>query len=403
MIVEILLFIVMLGVLITFHELGHFLTAKLFKVYCFEFAVGMGPKLVQKKGKETKYTLRLLPIGGYVSMLGEQDTIPDGVTLSEEDKKRSLNTINRGKKALIMSAGIIVNLILGYTIFLIGNATTLQTQLVTQTTIQTGSVAENAGLNNDGALDFSLVTVSDGQFQSIGDATVSSQGAKEYYVSFQPVSYSDLTFGKENLTLIDKSISSLTQMDKVYKLQEGDVITLTIQYLVDPRAEEPVATPYTFTLNTIKEENKILIEDFGLSLSKHTYRYTFAEAIKASGEDFTFSATAVARGIASLFKKGGLSNVSGPVGIFTQVSQALSNYGIGRYLFYWGLISVNLAIFNLLPFPGLDGWHLLVTAIEAITRKEINPRVKNIVSAVGLILLLSLSFIILLKDIVGLF
>ena len=66
--------------------------------------------------------------------------------------------------------------------------------------------------------------------------------------------------------------------------------------------------------------------------------------------------------------------------------------GIGQYLFYWGLISVNLAIFNLLPFPGLDGWHLVVTAFEAATRKEINPKIKNVVSTIGLILLLGLSF-----------
>ena len=116
-ILQLLLFVAMLGILIALHELGHFLAAKAFNVYVFEFAVGMGPKVLQRKGKETKYTLRLLPIGGYVAMMGEAEDMPDDVVMTDEIKGRSLKTINRGKKAVIMSAGIAVNLVLGLVIF----------------------------------------------------------------------------------------------------------------------------------------------------------------------------------------------------------------------------------------------------------------------------------------------
>lgn len=399
-ILEILLFIAMLGVLITFHELGHFLTAKAFRVYVFEFAVGMGPKVVQKVGKETKYTLRLLPIGGYVAMLGEQEDIPEGIVVTEDMKKRSLNTINRGKKAVIMSAGIIVNLLLGLFIFFIGNVSRTQTQLSTRTVIAETSLAHTAGLRSDNYLEFSEIELGGYVLQSFGDATVSSQDGKIYYVLFQPKSYSDLTFGRENLKLVDQSITAVTQIEKEYKLQADDIISMNVTY---GSQDSEVTETKNFSLQVVVENEKVMFPDFGISLTKRTFHYTFAQALKQTGDDFVFSVTAVARGLASLFTPSGIGNVSGPVGIFTQVSQALTNFGIGQYLFYWGLISVNLAIFNLLPFPGLDGWHLVVTAFEAITRKEINPKVKNIVSTIGLILLLSLSFVILIKDVIGLF
>ena len=84
-------------------------------------------------------------------------------------------------------------------------------------------------------------------------------------------------------------------------------------------------------------------------------------------------------------------------------TKILQENGFGTFLFYWGLISVNLGIINLLPFPGLDGWHLLVIAIEGIFRKEIPAKVKNVVSAVGVLILFALMILIVAKDIIGLF
>ena len=98
----------------------------------------------------------------------------------------------------------------------------------------------------------------------------------------------------------------------------------------------------------------------------------------------------------------GWKEVGGIISIGVVTTQVLQQNGFGQFLRVWGLISVNLGIVNLLPFPGLDGWHLLVIAIEGIFRKEIPAKVKNAVALVGLILLFSLMVLIIIKDIVGL-
>ena len=114
---SVILFFVALGLLISIHELGHLLTAKLFNVYCFEYSLGFGPKIFQKKGKggETDYSIRAIPLGGYVAMFGETETIPEGV---EVDPNRSLLAIKKWKRAIIMAAGVVLNFVLGFILML---------------------------------------------------------------------------------------------------------------------------------------------------------------------------------------------------------------------------------------------------------------------------------------------
>ncbi len=114
----ILLFIVCLSTLIMVHELGHLATAKIFKVYCFEYAIGFGPKLFSKKRKngETYFSIRAIPLGGFVSMYGEEESIPEGL---EIDPSRSLLAIKKWKRAIIMAAGVIMNFVLAIVVFFI--------------------------------------------------------------------------------------------------------------------------------------------------------------------------------------------------------------------------------------------------------------------------------------------
>src|SRR5574344_1190986 len=129
-ILSILLFIFSLGVLIVIHELGHFSMAKLFNVYCQEFSIGFGPALLhrRKKGKETYFSIRAVPLGGYVSMYGEGVELEDGVNIPEE---RSLEGIKRWKKAIIVSAGIILNAALALVLFSISDLCFPQTRITT--------------------------------------------------------------------------------------------------------------------------------------------------------------------------------------------------------------------------------------------------------------------------------
>ena len=161
----------------------------------------------------------------------------------------------------------------------------------------------------------------------LGDATVSSQTDKEYYVLFQPKSFADLAFAEQNIVLIEQTVTSVYQNEKVYKLTATDEVTVTLTYLVGETAETVTKTPVTLTLDTVKVGNDFVLSNFGVSLSKYQYRYNFGQAMMQTGKDFTTSVTAVARGLASLFTPSGIGNVSGPVGIFTQVSGALTNFG----------------------------------------------------------------------------
>ena len=139
-----------------------------------------------------------------------------------------------------------------------------------------------------------------------------------------------------------------------------------------------------------------------MGISAFEKRLSFGEAFVRAGEDWWESATAIAKALGQLFIGKGLDQLGGPVAILTTSSAALQ-IGFGTFLWLWGMISVNLGIFNLLPFPGLDGWHLLVVTIEGITKKEIPAKVKNIVSLVGMIILFVFMGFILIKDIIGLF
>lgn len=410
-VLQIILFLLMLGILITFHELGHFFAARIFKVYIFEFAIGMGPKVYQKKTKETKYTLRALPIGGYVSMLGEEDSIPDDLEGNEIDFSRSLTKINRGKRAVVMSAGIIVNLFLAFAMFLISN-TMPQTRLSSGITITADSIASNEADLVDGmATKLGLQTFEDGSFQTLAtNAKVTNKGVEReenYYVVFNPTSFNDLRL-TTNSILIDSKITKYFDLQTfTYELKEGDQVSFVLNF--DSYANEDVTTVVknivldVEAVNPDAKEKTYVLKDYGVNFTKEKFHHSFIEVFSKSGSDFVDSTTLIGRSLKHIFtSKNGLQNVSGPIGIFNMASSTLSNFGVSRYIYLWGVISMQLAIFNLLPFPGLDGWHLLVITFEAIFRREINPKFKNIVSVVGIVLLFALMIAIALKDIIGL-
>ena len=171
---------------------------------------------------------------------------------------------------------------------------------------------------------------------------------------------------------------------------------------------DPTSRGVAHNLNNLElaksGDNYRLPEKIGISMQLDTYRNSFGESIKNTFVDFGDSATAIVRGLGHLFTSSeGWRDVGGIIAIGVQTTRILQENGFGTFLFYWGLISVNLGIVNLLPFPGLDGWHLLVLAVEGITRKEIPAKVKNIVSFIGVSILLVLMVLIIIKDIIGLF
>ena len=392
---SVILFFVALGLLISIHELGHLLTAKLFNVYCFEYSLGFGPKIFQKKGKggETDYSIRAIPLGGYVAMFGETETIPEGV---EVDPNRSLLAIKKWKRAIIMAAGVVLNFVLGFILMLSNTLFFPQSFATNKITVQetineTPTLAFKAGLKTGDE----IISV---ERQYLPEGLIS----EDYPLEKIDVSTYDDLWNKALAYVVPQN--------------EDDVLNLTLNWIpVDNQNEtNPEIKSYTFILrveNTQKTVSSCTgseeIDEYKwatIGISNYTYqkRLGFFEAIKTAGKDWWEAATAIAEALGQLFIGKGFENLGGPVAILTTSSTALE-IGFGTYLWLWGMISVNLGIFNLLPFPGLDGWHLLVVTIEGITKKEIPAKVKNIVSLVGMIILFAFMGFVFIKDIVGLF
>lgn len=158
------------------------------------------------------------------------------------------------------------------------------------------------------------------------------------------------------------------------------------------------------SLETVNKDNKQTLEEIGVSFYLHEWWNNFGEAWQATFSDFGNSATAIGRGLASIFTTpDGWQNVGGIISIGVQTSNILKNFGFGKFLYVWGFISVNLAIMNLLPFPALDGWQILVTLVEMIFHKEIPSKFKSWASIIGFVLLFTLMALIIVKDVIGLF
>jgi len=387
-ILTIVLFIVSLGLLIVIHEFGHFTMAKLFKVYVMEFSIGFGPALLKKKKGETLYALRALPIGGYVMMYGEgSEGIPE---LANVPKERSLIGIAKWKRAIIMSAGIILNFVLAFLLFFVSNFAFAQRSLTNKLIIADGSVAANAGIQTNEILDFTAIDT--------GTIEATTDGGQVYYVTY-------VGFSSYEDSLGDAIVFSRVEgTETVYFVPDEATDTISFPITIKTVVSETETTsrdvPITLTAvaTTTGTTTTYAWEDTGITFNVKTYRLNFFQAIAASGEQWWNGFTLIGKTLAGLFIGQGYENLGGVISIFTTTSSVFTTLGLGTYIRVWGLISVNIALFNILPFPGLDGWHLLVIAIEGITKKEIPSKIKNIISAVGLGLLLLLMVLLVFKD-----
>ncbi|MCF0116939.1 MAG: site-2 protease family protein [Bacilli bacterium] len=384
---NLLLFIVALGLLVTIHEAGHFSMAKLFNVYCNEFSIGFGPKIFGKKRKngETEFSIRVIPLGGYVSMYGEGMELPSGVDIPKE---RSLEGTKKWKRAIIMAAGIVLNFILGFVLFSINTVFFPQSFGTSQLVVDDNGLAALQGMNSNDYVDKII------SYQTINGVTsdpittqVNGAETGEYYALASALSLQLPEMGTD-----------VTHLEFYMLTMDSNTQKLVPSNLVDGENK-----PYVFNLTVVSTEENgkttLSWEKMGISIYTFQARLSFGKAMKYACIDFADSTTAIAKSLGGLFVGKGWKDIGGPVAIFQVSSQVRTQYGFGMYLKLWGMISVNLALFNLLPFPGLDGWHLLVVIIESITRKEIPQKVKGIVSAIGLCLLFALMGVILIKDI----
>lgn len=352
---SILVFLLVLSILVLVHELGHFLVARHFGVMVEEFGFGLPPRLFGKKIGDTFYSVNALPFGGFVRLHGEN---------SEEEitfPKRSFLKKKKITKVAIIVSGVIMNFILAVFAFAVTysfNGVPQETKNVKIVDISTSSPAQVAGI-------------------IVGDI-VRSVNKKPITTNSEFISLVDKEKGKKVTLEIERIINSEKMTKK---------ITLTPREK-PPEGEGPLGVVIS---NTEIYYPPVLLRPF------YGIYYGFKDAV--------FWGKNVISGFygifTSLFKGKVPQDIAGPVGIFALTSEA-SKVGIFAVINFIGILSVNLAILNILPFPALDGGRLFFIFLEGVIGKKVLPKVESVIHTVGMIILLALLLAVTAHDIIRL-
>lgn len=406
-----LIAVLFFGLIIFIHEFGHFIFAKLFGVKVNEFAIGMGPTLFKKQGKETKYALRLLPFGGFVSMEGEEEKSEDG---------RAFCNQKVWKRMIIIAAGAVFNLILGFIvcIFLVSGSELVGTNQILQ--FYEGAVSSESGL-------------------AVGDKIIEIDGKRvysDYDISFlmQRNSSGKYDFlverGGERLSLEDVAFAKRTSGNFYYREDcsvydisallkdqgfENDDIILSINGMAVKTAEELIAQidadkdfTYDFTLKRGEEEislsevklNTATVFDFSILGEEKN-------VLNVLGSAFGYSISMGRMVYLSLFDllrgQYGLNDLAGPIGTVTVIADiaqsSIAAVDWSGLFMMMAMITINIGLFNLLPVPALDGGHLFFMVFEVIFRKPVPQKYESWIHAAGLIILLAFMAVISFSDI----
>ena len=350
----IIYFLILLSMIIVIHEAGHLLAAKKFNVFCYEFSFGMGPLLWQKKGKETRCSIRAIPVGGYVSMAGEEDgdalypdvKVPEG---------RRLTDIVWWKKIIILLAGVTMNFLMAWVIFsltmLAGGYYRAPAKAVVEQVVE-GSPAEAAGFMP-------------------GDKIISV--TKEDGSSIHPETYIDM-----------QTFSAGYSGEETYVVERADGQQYEIK--VTPRYSE--------------EDDAYLIGIVGSS--GELEKVNLLNCWYYGALEMGLIARLLFTTIAGLFHGHGLNQLSGPVGIY-QATETYAAMGFASFMLLVAQLSLNVGIFNLLPLPVLDGGQIVITLAETIVGKELNDKVKTGLMVACWVLLIGFMVFVTWQDISRLF
>ena len=347
---SVLFAILLFSMLIFVHELGHFLTAKLSGVQVNEFSMFMGPTLWSKEIGETLYSIRLIPIGGYCAMEGDDE---------DSDNPRSFGRAAWWKRILILAAGAAMNFLVGVLLMVIIYLPAKQ-----------AVVPVISGFES-----FSTVNGADGL--QVGDKILELDGERIYVQS---------------------------DFSMLLRLNPGETHDLVVL-----RDGQKVA------LKDFRMETHTVTDDSGVTRQLYGMNFT-VESLNLPGKlqyawNQSLDTVRLVRLSLQMLLSGkaGIGDMTGPVGIVQQMAVVADESAsrldaLMNMLYFGGFIAINLAVMNLLPIPALDGGRLvgvlLTAAIEAVTRKKLNPKIEGYVHGVGMILLLILMGLIMFKDII---
>lgn len=380
---SILIFIVILFVLVVSHEFGHFIVAKLNNIRVDEFSFGFPPKLFGKKIGETTYNINALPFGGYVKIFGENLDEADILEVGFLDKEGSPEKVELAERslaykpkyiqALVMLAGVAMNFLVAWLLLSVGfmsglpssvdavpKGAIVQNQALTITSVLPKSPAEKAGIK-------------------VGDKIESLST-------------------KTDTTMLLSSFLSTENVQNFVKKHNGEQVEVSLV-----RGKEPMQIVVVPEISKQGDNPMIGISMDTIGTLKLPIHKAVWEGLKLSGNIFVGTMVGFYNLIHSaILGKADMSSLTGPVGIVGVVGDA-AKFGFVYLLSFTALISINLAVINLVPFPALDGGRILFLIIEKIKGSRIKPKIANTVNAIGFGLLILLMVIITYHDIVKLF
>ncbi|MBQ8534209.1 MAG: RIP metalloprotease RseP [Bacilli bacterium] len=344
---NILLFIIILTIIISIHEFGHFIWAKITGVYVYEFAIGMGPKIISKQYGETVYSIRAIPFGGFCSLAGED--------LDEDDakkvpKKRRLQNKSCWERFLIMVFGPLNNFILAvvllFFIALIWGGTTMNPII---SKVDKNSAIEKVGIE------------AGDKIVKINGKKVSTSDDVSLYIAL-----SDPT--KKNTITVERDGKTIDFKVKPKKVKEGEEVSYKYGMMLKQKKTKGFGNAIVYTY---KKTGSIFKQMF------ITVKSLFTGGVK-------------------------VSQLSGPVGIYSVVGEQAKT-GLANIIYLIAFLSINVGFINLLPIPAFDGGHILFIIIEMIKGSPVKPELENKIHTIFLMLLLLLMLVVTFNDILRLF
>lgn len=397
---NIILIILVFGVIIFFHELGHFVVAKINHITVKEFSMGFGPKLFQFHKKETQYTLRLIPLGGYCMMLSEDEE-------ENENDENSFEKKSVWARMAVVLAGPLMNFVIAF----------LFSMIIIHFC---GSDPADIGVVYNDALiveyeqkaeeceSLAKQYTEEGKTEDAEEMTEEAEYytslAKEIKESFNgvyPAEEAGISNGDKVLKIEGSTVKNFRELQIYLQIYgDGSPINLTLQ--------REDGTEYDTTIYPVETPNgyKIGITSVGYQLPE-----SFGELCKYSAYETRYWVKATFLSLKLIVTRQVSSeDVSGPVGVaksmndtFNEAAKSSTLDLFLNWMNYIVLLSANLGVMNLLPIPGLDGGRFIFLLIEAITRKKVPKDKENLVTVIGFILVMALMVVILFNDIKNVF
>lgn len=354
MLFTILIFVIVLGILVLVHEVGHFITAKKMGVRVDEFGIGFPPRLLTFKWKGTLYSLNSIPLGGFVKIKGEQG--------DQANEKDSFSNKKAWQRTLILSAGVIMNFVLAFVLFSVGFMIGMPQEVT----------------------DEDLIT------QKVRDVKILIAEVAEA----SPADKAGLSIG-DTLISIDSNQFDDTEAVSLYIAAHADS---ELNVMVQRGAEE-----ISYSIKpAIYRENESPLLGIGMiraGLIQFNFFESIIQGFQATITIIILIVVAFAKLLAGLFSGAGVGNqISGPVGVAVLTGQ-IAKLGIPYLINFTAVLSINLGILNILPFPALDGGRIVFVILEKIKGRPISQKLEGLFHNVGFGLLILLVVFITYKDI----